>query len=26
VQCRVGEVIQRDSFVFCDLLAGEAVL
>jgi uncharacterized protein (TIGR00290 family) len=26
VPCRVGEVIQRDSFVFCDLLAGEAVL
>lgn len=26
VTCRVGEVVERDSFVFCDLLAEETVL
>jgi len=26
VPCRVGEVVERDSFVFCDLLAEETVL
>jgi len=26
VKCRTGEVVERDSFVFCDLLAEEEVL
>jgi len=26
VKCRTGEVVERDSFVFCDLLAEEGVL
>ena len=25
VRCRVGEVVERDSFVFCDLLNGEVL-
>jgi diphthamide synthase (EF-2-diphthine--ammonia ligase) len=26
VRCKVGEMVERHSFVFCDLLAEEAVL
>jgi len=26
VKCRTGEIVERDSFVFCDLLADEGVL
>ncbi|HWT89449.1 MAG TPA: ATP-binding protein, partial [Candidatus Angelobacter sp.] len=25
VKCKTGEVVERDSFVFCDLLAEEGV-
>jgi len=25
VKCRTGDVVERDSFVFCDLLAGEEI-